>query len=398
MEAFLGSLDDIIRSTATYVAVGGCHNQPLAPAVREFVDLYTEADASTPRFLPRSVSYVDRACRTRVDRCTQLGVHIRGPNGLFIRVRILDRARSDDALVSSIDLERFRTKALCNAGRLAAWFSNETGKKVNSDSRMPTEDAEPDDGAKKDRPDCTIWFLPLAIKKQLPRSASIAPAPRHANSAFFVPWRSAIMVLREEEHAKVILHEVLHYLIARSRRRSAHSSHSSLALGGRALEAVNISNGTILRLEETIVEAFAVIFHAACLAASHTSCRRNGLAAFNAMVAREGSWCRALSIRILQQYRWPHRPWSESSNLFAYVVLRTHCMVRPSEFLTAFRSMYGGGSTEPMRQFMEACAMHAPLMLSHGSTQDLHPEGPLNAPNHSTSAGILFTLYSGHSG
>lgn len=77
----------------------------------------------------------------------------------------------------------------------------------------------------------------------------------NANSGFTFPSRNEIYIFREEEYPKVLLHELIHHIEMVDNQNYKESNKIALR------KHFNITDDTILILNETIVELWALILH-----------------------------------------------------------------------------------------------------------------------------------------
>ena len=148
----------------------------------------------------------------------------------------------------------------------------------------------------------------------IPTSAvRIWPAPgapveaAHINGAFTYrgpAHNGLVMVHRYEEYPKVMLHEALH-----------HTRLDPMG-GARTFSVSNIAIKNVL-WSEAVVEAFADVYHACFVAADGMGTKVKA----DALLEQEREHANHMAACVLQRIR-SKGAWPETTNAFAYIVLR----------------------------------------------------------------------------
>ena len=191
--------------------------------------------------------------------------------------------------------------------------------------------------------------VPRAAPRRWPTHGAQVAA-QHINGGFTYRGGGAsetkvIYILRKEEYPKVMLHEALHHT-------RAHAAVAPAAVSFlRATYAIH--PGTPLLAEEGIIEAAATLAQARFVA---DAC---GLAA-DSVLERERLWAVQQARRLLCYQAHYYPQWQETTNAFAYLVVRALCLTQPRAFLAALQQLKAGAPVDWTAFFQRAhSAAHA---------------------------------------
>lgn len=133
----------------------------------------------------------------------------------------------------------------------------------------------------------------------------------HINGGFTSTSTNDIFIIRSEEFAKVILHEVLHHceLIHNNNWKQCHLEQLH--------NAFNISKNTMLYPNEAIVELWATLMHCMFISLDYNL-------PFDVLLNTELKYSFLQSNKILQiQSNRSGGVWEESTNAYCYIVFKT---------------------------------------------------------------------------
>jgi hypothetical protein len=158
----------------------------------------------------------------------------------------------------------------------------------------------------------TIYILPISKKRDL---FAKKLTPKDINGGFYDVRAQTIVIVRFDEYPKVLIHELLH-----------HNLRSIIRPRDWILHLDRVMSPVLL--DEALVEAIATMCHVSML----------GLG-----IDREIKWSKSLTHDLLKNQNWPTIPWSETTNVFAYVIVKLFIM---SNFETLFPILFDHGAMQ----------------------------------------------------
>jgi len=141
----------------------------------------------------------------------------------------------------------------------------------------------------------------------------------NANSGFTFPARNEIYIFREEEYPKVLLHELIHHIELVDNQNYKESNKMALR------QHFNITDDTILILNETIVELWALLLHI-----SFVSCEYK--LDFKELFDIELKYSMFKTYQILK-LKDKNKKWCDYCNIYSYIVFKTIILMNIHEFL-----------------------------------------------------------------
>jgi len=152
-----------------------------------------------------------------------------------------------------------------------------------------------------------------------------------------------VFIFREEEYPKVMLHEAIH--------------HTTLDPSPQALDGIeaffrrtyNIAPAMRFLPGEGVVEAFATYYQCKFVAADTQ-------VPFEAMWARELEHMKQQAQAVLHRCKDERAPWFETTNAFAYIVVKWLCCMNMTELIGMGHLQVG----TPMLPFFERAILSAP--------------------------------------
>lgn len=143
----------------------------------------------------------------------------------------------------------------------------------------------------------------------------------NANSGFTYPSRNEIYIFREEEYPKVLLHELIHHVELVDNQKFKDSNKLLLQ------RHFNITKDTILILNETIVELWALLIHLSFISCEY---KLNFKKLFN--LEMQYSLYKTYQILKLKE-GYKDKKWCDRCNIYSYIVFKTIIMMHINEFL-----------------------------------------------------------------
>jgi hypothetical protein len=178
----------------------------------------------------------------------------------------------------------------------------------------------------------SVWIYLTDEKKKFPVDPGTPLDAVHANTAFTTscPKRGEIILYRQEEWFKVLMHESMHLF--------------GLDSSGMSTQPTRIQQHFQLkdtvRVFEAYTEAWATLFHVAFCAweignrtTTTTTTTQNTLLLARHFLQCEITWSQSLREWVLQHYDYGKHPYREKTNVFAYVFLKTLLLQNSNTFL-----------------------------------------------------------------
>lgn len=166
-------------------------------------------------------------------------------------------------------------------------------------------------------------IIPCTAKRYWPHPGNIVTS-HNINGGFTYKLGDIVYIYREEEYPKVMLHEAIHH---------THLDPSPSELEG--VESLfrntfNIATNMKLLPGEGIVEAFAVYYQCNFIATETNI-------PFDSIWTRELKYMKKQAETIINKSK--ERPWFETTNSFAYIVVKWICCSNIIELLQGNRSL-----------------------------------------------------------
>jgi hypothetical protein len=130
----------------------------------------------------------------------------------------------------------------------------------------------------------------------------------HINGGSTATNDNKIFIIRHEEYAKVILHELIHHV------KQIHNDDWSVNNIQKLKETFNISPDTLLIPNEAIVELWATIYYIIFLSLEYKI-------PFNILIKKELEYSFIQSNKIIKKQQ--NRLWIEHTNAFCYIIFKT---------------------------------------------------------------------------
>jgi len=172
----------------------------------------------------------------------------------------------------------------------------------------------------------TIHLILSPAKKQFNLNDYLSAS--NTNSGFTYTNGTEIFIFREEEFPKVILHELLHHqpLI----HNNNFSDINKLAL----MKHFNLRSDTILILNETIIELWALILHLYLISIEYNL-------SFKDLYDIEFKYSCFKSYQILKlQESYKNKEWCDKCNIYSYIIFKMIIMSKLHLFLKIFTYPY----------------------------------------------------------
>lgn len=168
-------------------------------------------------------------------------------------------------------------------------------------------------------------ILLLSPAKKLINTHKILTA-ENANSGFTFPSRNEIYIFREEEYPKVLLHELIHHIELVDNQNYKESNKMALR------RHFNITDDTILILNETIVEMWALILHLLFISREYNL-------DFKELFDIESKYSLFKTYQILKlRETYKNKKWCDRCNIYSYIVFKTIILMNIHEFLNKIYS------------------------------------------------------------
>jgi len=161
-------------------------------------------------------------------------------------------------------------------------------------------------------------IVPCAEKRRWPSNEQHVTSA-NINGGFTYKTGDIVYIFREEEYPKVMLHEAIHH--------THLDPVPSNLVGVETLfrDTFNIATNMRFLPAEGVVEAFAVYYQCKFIA-DETNIP------FDAIWSRELTYMREQSAAIISSSKT--KPWFETTNAFAYIVVKWLCCMNMDEFVT----------------------------------------------------------------
>lgn len=156
----------------------------------------------------------------------------------------------------------------------------------------------------------------------------------HINGGFTNINEGNIYIVREEEFAKVVLHEILHHCII------IHNENWNNDQLLRLKNSFNIDKSTLLYPNEAIVELWATIIHCYILSIEYNI-------PYNMFLNREIQHSKMICLQLLQKQGT--KQWIEYTNSYCYVVFKTILLCNIAKLFNNYTFPY---STEYITNFL----------------------------------------------
>jgi len=150
----------------------------------------------------------------------------------------------------------------------------------------------------------------------------------NVNSGFTYSNGNEIFIFREEEFPKVIIHELLHH------QKSIDNQEFKLKNKLKLMQHFNINNQSILILNETIIELWALILHLYSIAIEYNLSFKD---LYN--IELKYSWLKSFQILKLQE-TYKNNQWYDKSNIYSYIIFKMIIMTNIHLFLKIFTYPY----------------------------------------------------------
>ena len=151
-----------------------------------------------------------------------------------------------------------------------------------------------------------IYITCSPFKRFIPAKGPINTC--HINGGFTSHNDNNIFIIRQEEYAKVILHEMLHHV------KQIHNDNWSLSNILKLKYAFNIDNKTTLVPNEAVVELWATISYLNFLSKEYNI-------SFKTLLKTELQYSLYQSKKLLKKQ--DNKPWFEYTNAFCYIIFKT---------------------------------------------------------------------------
>ena len=150
----------------------------------------------------------------------------------------------------------------------------------------------------------------------------------NVNSGFTYSNGNEIFIFREEEFPKVIIHELLHH--QKLIDNQEFKTENKLKL----MKHFNINNQTILILNETIIELWALILHLYLISIEYNL-------SFKDLYDIEFKYSCFKSYQILKlQESYKNKEWCDKCNIYSYIIFKMIIMSKLHLFLRIFTYPY----------------------------------------------------------
>lgn len=152
---------------------------------------------------------------------------------------------------------------------------------------------------------------------------------RNVNSGFTYTKGNEIFIFRREEYPKVIIHELLHH------QQMIDQSHiTSTKDKNELMKHFNINKDTILILNETIIELWALIMHLSFIADEYNL-------DIDELFEIETKYSIYKSYQILKlQETYKNQQWCDKCNIYAYIIFKMIIMTKIKDFFKIYSFPY----------------------------------------------------------
>lgn len=169
----------------------------------------------------------------------------------------------------------------------------------------------------------TIWFIPCKEKRFFPKTEPICA--KHINGGYTYTSDNTIFIYRLEEFPKVMLHELIH----NSKLNTDIPQHLELELyTDFSIDKTNCDTtcNTQLRINEAVVEAWAILYHLKYIASEYHK-------SFESLLQEELDWSLYLCKKLLNHQQNNFKKWKEETHSYSYIRLKTCILFFLKEFL-----------------------------------------------------------------
>ena len=159
-----------------------------------------------------------------------------------------------------------------------------------------------------------IWFLPCKVDRYFPKGEVVQPI--HINGGYTYTYQDKIYVYRYEEFPKVFLHELLHNSILHLdmwKKEYLMLLYKAFDIDTTSCET---SCSTRLVPNEAIVEAWAIMFHIACISIEKQI-------PLQILYNLEMSHNLSMSHRLWKYQQEVYPEWKEETHSYSYIRLKT---------------------------------------------------------------------------
>jgi hypothetical protein len=172
----------------------------------------------------------------------------------------------------------------------------------------------------------TIHLILSKAKKEFVFDRIITSS--NVNSGFTYANGNEIFIFREEEYPKVIIHELLHH------QKMIDNQEFKTENKLRLMKHFNINNQTILILNETIIELWALILHLYLISNEYNL-------SFKELYDIEFKYSCLKSYQILKlQETYKNNEWCDKCNIYSYIIFKMIIMSKLHLFLRIFTYPY----------------------------------------------------------
>ena len=151
---------------------------------------------------------------------------------------------------------------------------------------------------------------------------------KNVNSGFTYAKNNEIFIFRKEEFPKVIIHELIHHQILIDNQEFKPENKDKL------MNHFNIDKNTILILNETIVELWALIVH---LTAISNEYKINIKTLFD--LELRYSCFKSYQILTLQE-QYKNQKWCDRCNIYSYIIFKMIIMMNLNDFFKTYTYPY----------------------------------------------------------
>ncbi len=151
---------------------------------------------------------------------------------------------------------------------------------------------------------------------------------KNVNSGFTYPKNNEIFIFRKEEFPKVIIHELIHHQILIDNQEFKPENKDKL------MNHFNIDKNTILILNETIVELWALIVHLTAISIEY---KINIKTLFD--LELRYSCFKSYQILTLQE-NYKNQKWCDRCNIYSYIIFKMIIMMNLNDFFKTYTYPY----------------------------------------------------------
>lgn len=168
----------------------------------------------------------------------------------------------------------------------------------------------------------TYYISLNTAKRYFAKKGEVMQA-KHINGGFTNPYSNKIYIVRKQEYAKVMLHELLHHC----RHINKYDWHPTFL--ARLKNHFNIHKECKFYPNEAVVETLAHLIYV-CLSAMH---RRMS---FKMLLKKEKEYSCALAHRIIKMQN--NKTWYEETNTYCYVILKSIFLCNFDRFIIVMKN------------------------------------------------------------